>query len=58
MEHTSTMRKKVKEALKKETFQSLQFQCRLVLKELRQFPKQNKNQIRYYEKYWMLLSEI
>lgn len=31
-------------------------ECRLILKELREYPEENKNQIKYYEKLWIELS--
>lgn len=42
------------------TFKSkegIQKECKSVLKTLRGYPKENKWQIRYYEKFWLLLSE-
>lgn len=38
------------------TIEQIAENCKENLKELREFPEDNKHQIRYYEKVWMELS--
>lgn len=57
MVHVKTIRKELEAKLEAYSIEEIQKECKSVLKTLREFPKENKWQIRYYEKFWLLLSE-
>ena len=57
MVHLKTIRQHLELKLEVYSVDELIVDCRRVLKELRQYPTDNKWQIKYYEKFWKLLSE-
>ena len=57
MVHLKTIRQHLEMKLEVYSVDELIVDCRRVLKELRQYPTDNKWQITYYEKFWKLLSE-
>ena len=57
MVHLKTIRLHLEMKLEVYSVDELIVDCRRVLKELRQYPTDNKWQITYYEKFWKLLSE-
>jgi hypothetical protein len=57
MVHSSTIRKEIESKLEVYSINELLIECKKVLTDLRTYQKENKWQIKYYEKYWLLLSE-
>jgi hypothetical protein len=57
MEHLKTIRQHLELKLKVYSIDELIVDCRRVLRDLKQYPSDNKWQIKYYEKFWLLLSE-
>ena len=57
MIHLKTIRKELEAKLEVYSVDEIQKECKSVLNDLRKYPKENKWQIRYYEKIWLLLSE-
>ena len=57
MVHLRTIRQHLELKLEVYSVDELLVSCREVLKVLRQYPTSNKWQIKYYEKFWNLLSE-
>jgi len=57
MVHLKTIRQHLEMKLEVYSVDELIVDCRRVLKDLRQYPTDNKWQIKYYEKFWKLLSE-
>ena len=57
MVHLRTIRQHLELKLEVYSVDELIVSCREVLKVLRQYPTRNKWQIKYYEKFWNLLSE-
>jgi len=57
MEHLKTIRQHLELKLKVYSIDELIVDCRRVLRDLKQYPSDNKWQIKYYEKFWILLSE-
>lgn len=55
--HNSTVRKDIERHLEIYSWMELIDSCKANLVELREYPKENAWQIKYYEKYWMLLNE-
>ena len=57
MVHLKTIRQHLEMKLEVYSVDELIVECRIVLKDLKQYPIDNKWQIKYYEKFWKLLSE-
>ena len=57
MTHRNTIRKHLEQKLEVYSVEELQTECKKVLKDLKQYPQDNKWQIRYYNIFWELLSE-
>jgi hypothetical protein len=57
MIHIKTVRKEIEAKLEVYSIDELIIECKRVLKDLRQYPNDNKFQINYYTKFWSLLSE-
>jgi len=57
MVHLKTIRKELEHKLEVYSVDELIVDCRRVLQDLKQYPADNKWQIKYYEKFWILLSE-
>jgi hypothetical protein len=57
MEHLKTIRQHLELKLEVYSIDELIVDCRRVLRDLKQYPSDNKWQIKYYEKFWLLLSE-
>ena len=57
MVHFKTIRKELEWQLEVYSADELIVDCRRVLKDLKQYPTDNKWQIKYYEKFWNLLIE-
>jgi hypothetical protein len=57
MVHLKTIRQHLELKLEVYSIDELIVDCRRLLKELREYPTDNKWQIKYYEKFWLLLSE-
>jgi hypothetical protein len=57
MTHRNTIRKHLEQKLEVYSVDELQKECKKVLRELKEFPQDNKWQIRYYTIFWELLSE-
>ena len=55
--HLSRVRQDLEFKLEVYSADELIVDCRRVLKDLKQYPTDNKWQIKYYEKFWNLLSE-
>lgn len=55
--HLSRVRQDLELKLEVYSADELIVDCRRVLKDLKQYPNDNKWQIKYYEKFWNLLSE-
>ena len=58
MVHLNTIRKEIILKLEVYSVNELLSECKRVLIDLRQYPKENKHQIKYYERFWLLLSEF
>lgn len=57
MIHLKTIRKELELKLEVYSVDELIKDCKYILKELRLYQEENKWQIKYYEKFWLLLSE-
>ncbi len=57
MVHLKTIRQHLELKLEVYSIDELIVDCRRVLRDLKQYPSDNKWQIKYYEKFWLLLSE-
>ena len=57
MIHLKTIRKELERKLEVYSVDELIVDCRRVLQDLKLYPTDNKWQIKYYEKFWILLSE-
>ena len=55
--HTKTIRKEIEKRLEVYSIEEVLIDCKIVLRDLRKYPTDNVNQIRYYERYWSLLNE-
>ena len=55
--HLSRVRKELEYKLEVYSVDELIVDCRRVLKDLKQYPNDNKWEIKFYEKFWELLSE-
>lgn len=56
-QHDKTVRKDVERSLGAYSYEEVLYDCKKTLAELRQYPEENKNQIKYYTQFWNLLSE-
>jgi hypothetical protein len=57
MIHRGTIKKHLEEKLEVYSVEEIQIECKKILKELKEFPQDNKWQIKYYNIFWQLLSE-
>jgi hypothetical protein len=57
MTQLRTIRKELERKLEVYSVDELIVDCRRVLKELREYPSHNSYQIKYYERFWLLLSK-
>lgn len=57
MIHLKTVRKELELKLEVYSVDELIKECKYILKELRLYQEENEWQIKYYEKFWLLLSE-
>jgi hypothetical protein len=58
MVQKNTIRKEIALMLTEFSYNDIVSECKVVLTDLRQYPKENKYQIKYYERFWLLLSEF
>jgi hypothetical protein len=57
MIHLKTIRQHLELKLEVYSIDELIVDCRRVLQELREYPSHNSYQIKYYERFWLLLSK-
>jgi tRNA A22 N-methylase len=57
MTQLRTIRKELERKLEVYSVDELIVDCRRVLQELREYPSHNSYQIKYYERFWLLLSK-
>lgn len=54
---SKTLKKEIEKRLEIYSIDELLTDCRTILKQLRKYPEANRFQIKYYSKFWNLLSE-